>query len=349
MTTYHVIRSPESQGRPEKYIADAVVDQLIERLDYDSVISHSADGDSPDPVNGADFYTGEATARMLEMAARSVNSMADGDKVFVMDAQAPVVPIIRYLCLLKGIDVKIIGLFHSSCATPGDMFYNSDRARLNETTTLQSLDLVLSATAYLTAHLKSIYHRASTFTLHGLPMDHLAQYKEYALPWAEREDVCVWPHRLAADKGKEMMAMVARDVPVRILTPTPLDPEYTEQAARWGIQIKVCPDRLTYFKELGKAKVVLSTAVLETFGYAMMEGAAMGCTPVVPDRACYSEQYSLGARYLTEDCEGLSPTAHCIERCRAALDGDEHPKAYVKMRSRVETAAELMARVIIQT
>jgi glycosyltransferase involved in cell wall biosynthesis len=57
--------------------------------------------------------------------------------------------------------------------------------------------------------------------------------------------------------------------------------------------------REEYLTRLEESQFVLSTAQQETFGYAVLEGLALGCFPVVPDRLSYPELYPNHCRYKT--------------------------------------------------
>lgn len=307
----HIIRTPESQGRPEKYIVDQVDEALDELMPPEATLFNHDPNDPEelgDPENGSAFYSVEPSISMMEQAARACRMMADGDVVFIADAQAPIAPVIRYLTRLMRINVRLTGLFHSSSITPGDMFYGDGHAEDTEVLTLKCLDTALAATDYLGAHLetlrKSSVHDADIQVTRGLPVEHVFDYSMHMRPWGERVRTCVWPHRIADDKGLEFMLELARrGIPITVLSPTLVEPMLADRLFTAGCSIYHCPTKDDYFCELGKAKVVLSTAVLETFGYAMVEGTLMGCTPVVPDRACYSEQYAVRSKYPHDDIE----------------------------------------------
>ncbi len=72
-------------------------------------------------------------------------------------------------------------------------------------------------------------------------------------------------------------------------------PDVFDEAARrlrphidhWGF----IPDRREYLAALGRADVAVSTAAHEFFGIAMIEAAAAGAFPLVPDRLAYPEVF----------------------------------------------------------
>ena len=54
-----------------------------------------------------------------------------------------------------------------------------------------------------------------------------------------------------------------------------------------------------------KAAIVVSTAIHEFQGLAVMEAAGAGCRPLVPDGLCYREQYPADYRYPSGDSAAL--------------------------------------------
>lgn len=65
-------------------------------------------------------------------------------------------------------------------------------------------------------------------------------------------------------------------------------------------------DRAIYKDILGKAEIVISTAIHEFQGLAMLEAAGAGARPLVPDALCYPEQYGDEYRYQPGDPEALA-------------------------------------------
>ena len=54
-----------------------------------------------------------------------------------------------------------------------------------------------------------------------------------------------------------------------------------------------------YYKLLSRAKVVVSFALQENFGFSILEACYLGCIPVVPNRLVYPELYSEKYLYNT--------------------------------------------------
>jgi glycosyltransferase involved in cell wall biosynthesis len=61
--------------------------------------------------------------------------------------------------------------------------------------------------------------------------------------------------------------------------------------------------RSDYLELLSHARVIVSFALQENFGFALREAAALGCVPIVPDRLVYPECFADPYRYKTfSDC-----------------------------------------------
>ncbi len=125
----------------------------------------------------------------------------------------------------------------------------------------------------------------------------------------------VWNHRWEFDKGPELLlaaikAMQARGTDFRLHvvgqqfrhTPQVFDSIHQQlkdngNLGYWGHVDSV----KEYRRLLQKSDVVLSTALHDYQGIAVLEGGAAGCTPVVPDRLAYRELFEPCYRYGGDD------------------------------------------------
>lgn len=73
-----------------------------------------------------------------------------------------------------------------------------------------------------------------------------------------------------------------------------------------------------YQKILSQASIVVSTAIHEFQGLAVLEAVSAGCVPVVPDDLCYREQYAESFRYKPGDSIAL---AEKLSTCLNYLSG----------------------------
>jgi len=120
----------------------------------------------------------------------------------------------------------------------------------------------------------------------------------------------VWPHRWEHDKGPDELLSIARDhseslnlrwiilgeqfreIPEAMKT---FETEFVDRIDHVGF----VESKTEYWKWLGKADWVLSTARHEFFGVAVVESLFAGCLPWLPDRLSYTELLPEVARGLT--------------------------------------------------
>ena len=119
----------------------------------------------------------------------------------------------------------------------------------------------------------------------------------------------VWNHRWEHDKGPERLEdcvhrLIERGLDFRLsvvgqgfrTVPEPfgrLHEVLGKRRGLWGFVV----DRADYHRLLGSADVVLSTARHEFQGLAVLEGAAAGAVPLVPDDLAYPEIWPREWRY----------------------------------------------------
>jgi len=111
----------------------------------------------------------------------------------------------------------------------------------------------------------------------------------------------LWSHRWEYDKNPEaffkvlfFLADEGIDFRLAILGETfrkwpPVFEEARRRLADRIVQFGYLPRREGYEEHVCKADVVVSTAIQELFGLAMMEAIAAGCFPLLPNRLCYPE------------------------------------------------------------
>lgn len=91
-----------------------------------------------------------------------------------------------------------------------------------------------------------------------------------------------------------------------------------------------------YFRLLARAKVVFSAALQENFGYAMLEAATLGATPVVPNRLAYPEIWPEACLYNSFE-EAVEKTARFLEE----------PLNLKHVAARYDGAVDAMLRIML--
>lgn len=123
----------------------------------------------------------------------------------------------------------------------------------------------------------------------------------------------LWNHRWEYDKGPErlhrfLQVLRRRSIPFRLSVvgerfrqyPKAFDQmqsEFDDTIDRWGY----LDNRASYDRLLSEADVVMSTALHDFQGLAMLEAMASGCVPLAPDRLAYREYVPESCRYPSHD------------------------------------------------
>lgn len=149
----------------------------------------------------------------------------------------------------------------------------------------------------------------------------------------------VWNHRWEYDKGPERLLALIQKLDSRLsLRFHIVGQQFREQPpvfseirellnqrawlGTWGY----VEDRERYTRLLEEADFVLSTALHDFQGLAVLEAVTQGCLPIVPDRLAYPEYFQQAFRYRSciddLEAEALGATS-LIEKYIRLLDGGE--------------------------
>ncbi len=150
-------------------------------------------------------------------------------------------------------------------------------------------------------------------------------------PAAQRQsDLVVWNHRWEYDKAPEvfaeaMLRLAAEGVGFRVALMGGRHRRIHPALQRLRDQLSdriVVDGRLPateYRHWLAQAGIVVSTAIHEFQGLAVLEGVSAGALPLVPDALCYPEQYPAPYRYPAGNVDAL------VARLAAWLRGQRPP------------------------
>lgn len=321
-----VVRGPEADFRPERWIVDQVVAALRTQTDLEiKDIQLTADFQQLDDQKL--FYDDKTMFENYSKTLEVMRDVQEGDVIFLGDAWNPVIPALRFYAFTvfgRSDAIKIAGIFHSSVETEGDFFYESGAwGRQMEAAVVAALDYVFVATPY---GIKTVMENSSVsakdrdkIKADGLPLTASLLNPKYAnIP--KTPDTFVFAHRWAEDKRPDMFTELCAEYREQftpearfiVLHPSPISSTcpYYENAVSAGVEFKFCGDRESYLNEISKAEVVVSTATLETFGYAIIEGVQTGAMPFVPNKACYPYMYK--PEYIFNDAADVSEIAKSL-------------------------------------
>ncbi|QDT62849.1 tRNA-queuosine alpha-mannosyltransferase domain-containing protein [Calycomorphotria hydatis] len=108
--------------------------------------------------------------------------------------------------------------------------------------------------------------------------------------------------------------------------------DFSDHIQHWGY----AADRAEYLNILRGADVVVSTAAHEFFGIAVMEAAACGAVPVVPDDLAYRELFAGSLAFLTDGTAEETAKALAV----AAQQKRQHVEEWKQRRSSLRALAE---------
>lgn len=240
----------------------------------------------------------KATQLMKLTALIKEGHIKDDDVVLFFDAWFPGMEMLQYIRQGMGLKFKMAGIFHAGTYDKNDFLYKKGMEPWGsklETAWLEMLDVVFLATKYHKDILKVRNPKAaSKMFVTGLPFDNKALESFRA---SVRRNWVVFPHRLDSEKRPDLFDKLACE------------------CARKGwtfIKTKKMVDtKKAYYNVLGTAKIAVSFAEQETFGYAMIEAALGGCYPLVPNKLSYAEMYLAPYKFKTY--------AQCASRVKAAM------------------------------
>jgi len=122
--------------------------------------------------------------------------------------------------------------------------------------------------------------------------------------------VIVWNHRWEHDKDPEtffttMMELAGGGMDFKLIV---LGQHFVhcpeifakagKKLARHILHVGYVPEKEEYVRLLHQADIVVSTAIHEFFGMAVLEAVRCGCRPLVPDRLSYQELFQPEYRYF---------------------------------------------------
>lgn len=228
--------------------------------------------------------TNRFKAAQLEIIMRlfTEGRVQDNDIFWFHDMWFPGIEMLAYIRDAAGIKFKIFGLLHAGTYDPHDFLAQKGMQRWAtdlEYSWLKLVDGVFVATQFhknminQSRHVRNLLNKIHVT---GFPI-----YWEDSDKQTHKENIVVFPHRLAPEKGIDQWKKFVGLAGHLGLTDT------------WQfIRTKdVCQTKAEYYELLRKAKYAVSFARQETWGIAMQEAVLEGCLPLVPDRLSYTEMY----------------------------------------------------------
>lgn len=236
------------------------------------------------------------SAQMLELSRIYARGLVStGDIVFLSDIWFPGIEGVRYLDFFEKKKVSLRGILHAGSFTDTDFVRQLERwAAMYENTLFDIFDKVIVASEFMKREVCSrrlLDERKVEVT--PFPLDRRAV--KYPNP---RENVVVFNGRLCDEKQPHLF----KELQQRVQAPP---------GTQWVSTQEARLDQEEYYSLLRRAKVVVSFALQENFGFGVAEATHCGCVPVVPDRLVYPEFYPSRCLYRSFE--------QCVQRTTYAL------------------------------
>ena len=262
---------------------------------------------------GTNIYKAAQISKIAELFCNG--KVKDGDYFLYTDAWNPTVIQLKYMAELLGVKIRIGGMWHAGSYDPQDflgrLIGDASWVRNAEMSMYDCYDDNFFATRFHIDLFTSTFWKddrdIDRQLLHsirqvGWPMEYiekdLAPYRNM-----EKEDIILFPHRIAPEKQPEVFDYLAEQMP-----------EYKFIKCQ---ELNLSKEE--YHKLLGKAKMVFSANLQETLGISVYEGLVVGTIPLVPDRLSYSEMWSDTFKYPSEWTRDLESAKQNIDNIKTRI------------------------------
>jgi len=207
--------------------------------------------------------------------------------VFFLDLWFPGIEMLAYMRDGVGLDLQIKGILHAGTYDPWDFLHQRGMEKWGmylEQSWLTIFDEIYVATEFHRTLIcqKRGYEHFNKIKVTGLPLNPKLFYRK-----EKKERIVVFPHRLNPEKQPEEFNLLE----------SMYRKEYPDDKVQFVRTKDVATTKEEYYDALAKSKVAFSSALQETFGIAMLEAAALGCYPVLPDRLSYPETFPDDPKY----------------------------------------------------
>lgn len=269
------------------HITDNSLNFTVEVVEGDTNIPDATTPGAFLNFGGTNVYK---SSQMVTIArAFTEGKVTAGDIFLYTDAWNPTIIQLKYMSQLLGIPIKIHALWHAGNYDKNDFLgrlIDDEWVKNFEKSLAQAIDYNWFASDYHIKLFRDTYGYDDIMCYRtGWPMEYL----QAVIKPKEKENIILFPHRIAPEKQLEIFRELAKELP-----------QY---------EFVICQDRKlskeAYHEMLGKAKIVFSANLQETLGISCYEAALADAVPMVPDRLSYSEMYTAPFIYPSKWTESM--------------------------------------------
>jgi len=283
----------------KKYLTDSGKDFVC----IDPVIENISPVPPKNCFLNAPFTSAYKSMQIAKLAEFFYNeTISDGDTIFISDLWYPGIESIAYMCHFQNIKVNIRGILHAGSFTDTDEVREMERWAKNfEDIIFDITDTIYVGSDFIKQDvIKKRIVDPNKIVVTGLPLDYDGLNK--FVPAENREDIVVFNGRIHDEKQPWL---------------------FEQLEEKLGYKAKfICTHKENYSKDeyydlLSRAKVIVSYALQENFGFGIAEAVELGCHPILPNRLVYPEFYD--DKYLYNNFH------ESVEMVEKVLDGVYEP------------------------
>lgn len=255
-------------------------------------------------TSGGNFLNADATvyrqmhqmAQLCEMICKG--EIPDNETLFVTDIWnfgVLAVPYINFFCKKN---LKVRGILHAGSFTDTDFVRQMERVYKGfEESLFDICDQIFVGSNFIKNDvIQKRYVNPEKLIVTGLPLDY-KNLENYVSSSEGKVDRIVFNGRNVDEKQPYLFELLKKKRPQY---------QYVNTQAE-----NLSKD--DYYKVLAESKCVVSFALQENFGYGIQEAVYLGCTPVLPNRLAYVEQFDRKYLYNCFD--------EAVELVDRAMDG----------------------------
>ena len=243
---------------------------------------------TPKTMKAGSFLDAEFTIRfkaeqVAELARLYREDIIEsGDIIWSSDIWHPGLPEgVAYMNYFAKKDVKLRGFIHAGSFTDTDFVRDMERWAKNfEDNIFDISDKIYCASQFIKDDIaKKRLVNPDKLVVSGLPLDKIDLNKQLRVPIMKenKENIVIFSGRNVDEKQPWLFEQ--------------LKDEFKNKDIEFINTLEHNFSKEEYYNLLGKAKVVVSFALQENFGYSIAEAVYLGCTPVLPNRLVYPEFY----------------------------------------------------------
>lgn len=211
----------------------------------------------------------------------------DGSEWFFFhDLWFPGLEMLFYVRDALDLNIKIGGILHAGTYDPSDFISKKGMGKWGhnlELSWLEGVDAIFVGTEY---HKSLLVRNRGPLAEQKVHVTYFPIYEPDTLvDFYKKEDICVFPHRIADDKNPDLFHKLARVM--------------AEKYPNWKFIAtqEQNLDKEGYYDLLARSKIAISFASHENWGIGMQEACLFGNICIVPDGLSYPEIFNPIFRY----------------------------------------------------